>query len=60
MAGTSFAGNASTTHSPFPQPPDYALSYTTDNIKNQRALKPPPVPKKFTVFGEEIDMEGVS
>lgn len=46
--------------SPFPPPPGFALTYTTDNVKNQRTLKPPPVPKKFTVFGEEINMEGVS
>ncbi|KAI6189903.1 Mediator of RNA polymerase II transcription subunit 7 [Aphelenchoides bicaudatus] len=61
MPGTSFGGgNAQPTQnvSPFPQPPEYALNYTTDNIKNQRTLKPPPVPKKFSVFGEEIDMEG--
>jgi len=59
MAGNSFGNNGpSQTVSPFPPPPEYALNYTTDNIKNFRTLKPPPVPKKFTVFGEEIDMEG--
>jgi hypothetical protein len=45
MPGTSFGGaNAPPTQnvSPFPQPPEFALNYTTDNIKNQRTLKPPP------------------
>lgn len=63
MPGTSFGGGNAPPNqnvSPFPQPPDYALNYTTDNIKNQRTLKPPPIPKKFSVFGEEIDLEVVS
>lgn len=59
LPGTSFGGAPTQNVSPFPQPPEFALNYTSENIKNQRTLKPPPIPKKFTVFGEEIDMEGV-
>lgn len=63
MASTSSFGNVNVstaqTVSPFPAPPEYAQYYTTENIKHQRILKPPPIPKKFCVFGEEIDMEGV-
>jgi hypothetical protein len=64
MASTSSFGGANgpaaNTVSPFPAPPEYAQHYTTENIKHQRILKPPPIPRKFSVFGEEIDMEGVS
>ena len=46
--------------SPFPAPPEYAQMYTSANIKTRKVLAPPPVPSKFTVYGEEYNLEDVS
>lgn len=43
----------------FPPPPIFAEVYTNENITKGLVLSPPPVPAKFEVFGEPIDLEGV-
>ncbi|CEF65535.1 Zinc finger, C2H2 domain and Mediator complex, subunit Med7 family and Zinc finger C2H2-type/integrase DNA-binding domain and Zinc finger, C2H2-like domain-containing protein [Strongyloides ratti] len=43
--------------SPFPLPPEYAQEYTTDNIKSGRFRYPPPIPKKYKLFGIEYDRD---
>uniref|UniRef100_A0A0N5BWC1 Mediator of RNA polymerase II transcription subunit 7 n=1 Tax=Strongyloides papillosus TaxID=174720 RepID=A0A0N5BWC1_STREA len=43
--------------SPFPFPPEYAQEYTTENIKSGRFRYPPPIPKKYKLFGIEYDRD---
>ena len=43
----------------FPDPPIYTKYYTSDAVKNGTAPPPPPIPKKFKVFGEDYDLEAV-
>ncbi|KAI6213563.1 Mediator of RNA polymerase II transcription subunit 7 [Aphelenchoides besseyi] len=58
MANAPGTSQAAQIVSPFPDPPEFAVLYTDDNIAKNEIPKPPPIPKKFTVFGEEIDLEG--
>lgn len=44
----------------FPMPPEFYRLYTTEHVRLGTCPHPPPVPPKFTVFGEEYDLEGVS
>uniref|UniRef100_A0AC34QD63 Mediator of RNA polymerase II transcription subunit 7 n=1 Tax=Panagrolaimus sp. JU765 TaxID=591449 RepID=A0AC34QD63_9BILA len=41
----------------FPNPPSYAKLYTKANFNAGLCPPPPPVPSKFTVFGEEYNLE---
>lgn len=51
---------------PFPAPPEFAILYTPENVaafnegRGGAILPPPPVPTKFTVFNEEVDLEAVN
>ena len=49
---------APATISPFPPPPDYAMNYSEENLREMRCLPPPPVPSRFTVYNEAYDLEG--
>uniref|UniRef100_A0AAF5DF56 C2H2-type domain-containing protein n=1 Tax=Strongyloides stercoralis TaxID=6248 RepID=A0AAF5DF56_STRER len=43
--------------SPFPFPPEFAHEYTTENIKLGRFRYPPPIPRKYKLFGVEYDRD---
>lgn len=43
----------------FPNPPIYAKLYSEAHVEAGTCPPPPPVPKKFKVFGEEYDLEEV-
>uniref|UniRef100_A0A1I7TBG3 Mediator of RNA polymerase II transcription subunit 7 n=1 Tax=Caenorhabditis tropicalis TaxID=1561998 RepID=A0A1I7TBG3_9PELO len=50
-------GFGTQTVSPFPNPPEYALAYTSDRIDNGSAPAPPHAFTEFKVFGEEYRLE---
>uniref|UniRef100_A0AC35U0L1 Mediator of RNA polymerase II transcription subunit 7 n=1 Tax=Rhabditophanes sp. KR3021 TaxID=114890 RepID=A0AC35U0L1_9BILA len=41
--------------SPFPLPPEYYKNFTNQIIKNGQVPNPPPIPLKYTIFGEQVD-----
>ncbi|CAI5437605.1 unnamed protein product [Caenorhabditis angaria] len=45
------------TVSPFPNPPDYALQYTSERISHGSILDPPAPQTEFRVFGEDYKLD---
>ncbi|KAI6241998.1 Mediator of RNA polymerase II transcription subunit 7 [Aphelenchoides fujianensis] len=41
----------------FPDPPEFAHAFSAESLAKGEAPKPPPIPRKFVVFGEETDLE---
>uniref|UniRef100_A0A7E4VJG4 Mediator of RNA polymerase II transcription subunit 7 n=1 Tax=Panagrellus redivivus TaxID=6233 RepID=A0A7E4VJG4_PANRE len=41
----------------YPNPPIFAKYYTERAVARKRCPPPPPIPKKFVIFGEQYDLE---
>ncbi|KAE9548522.1 hypothetical protein FO519_008265 [Halicephalobus sp. NKZ332] len=42
----------------FPMPPEFYRFYSAEHVRLGTCPPPPPVPPKFTVFGQDYDLEG--